>query len=698
MIDFDYKKNLAMINEVFKTSNSSFRDKEAFVACRGTGGGLTRTLEELKVMTNRDIPESLAIAITYKAGSPWALDASEIVDYTATLFPNELTGSFANQYCAEIGLVFSMVTRLTSMLYGCPFSHAKALHLSNLSTFPEISIFYVPLVLIGFIKAVVEELRAAGRPVSKVLFLIDETLEYNDLIHKLGGNGWRRDYWYAIKDQTLGPDFTAYAGVSTALVLSTVDYSDISLHLGATRPHTAIPLPAKLSNTAIVKDWWLPLASRSGLSVPEDQIPVLEVYAAACEQSPGAAERFGEVLVKRLRLDSMLNPAAYDLLLADALTSIKTKYSGVQELPANEFLHALLCRCVIEASPEVRQFMRIGMFSNAYDYIVPITRYYDLPRLLSETSFIVLAAAAMQSHLKSEHQYVHGPEAAVAEIIVTLYHSFVMLAGAGEFDALSKQILTSALKTVLLTDASYTGPASLYTDKLNFLHLLRVKDNVCLGKYGLYSPLPKGPGLTEVSLPCPVADKVGFYRTLADPANVPSKDQVYVLFYPTDTQSCSFDLMLAAYTGPESPPQILVFQYSSPDCRKRQLKPPSVGYAVYGQKGKQYESARSLLMIDPLPVDVPLSGLLQLIRDGKAPRWGGNARVDGWVYVYVGRDEKCTEPWVDGNCLVLPAPVGPTDAAWLHGPLRSIYEACLRASAAIKSNKKAKEARQEPVL
>ena len=688
MINFDYKENLAMIKEVFKTSNSAYRDKEAFVACRGTGGGLTRTLEELKMMTNRDIPESLAIAITYKAGSPWALDSLEIVDYAVKLYPEdayELKGNIDYGFCAEVGIVFSMVTRLTSMLYGCPFNHAKALHLSNLSTFPEISIFYVPLVLIGFMKSVVEELRAAGRPISNVLFLIDETLEYNDLIHQLGGDGWRRDYWYAIKDKVLGPNFTTYAGVSTALVLSTVDYSDISLHLGATRPLTAIPLPGKLSNTAIVKDWWLPLITRSGLSIPEDQIPVLEVYAAACEQSPGAVELFGESLVNRLKVVSTLSPVAYDALLTDTLAKIKTGYPSVKELPTGVCLHALLCGRVIRAFPEVRQLMRTGMFSNRYNYIVPIRDGDKPPWLVPETSFIVLAASAMQSQPANKQHSIHGPEAAVVEIIVTLYHSFVRLVVAGEFDALSKQILTSALKMALLVDAYYADTALHYSDELNFHKLFKVTDDVRfrLGLYGFYSPLPKGPGLTEVPLPCSVADKSGFYCTLADPANMPSKDQVYVLFYPTNPGSCSFDLMLAAYTGPESPPQILVFQYSSPDCAQREMEAPAAEQDVSVCKGKQYEAARSLLMSDPLPADVPVTGLLKLIREGKV-RQERDARVDGWVYVYVGRDEKCTEPRIDGNCLVL----GPTDAAWVCAPFRSIYEACLRASesAAIKRN------------
>ena len=653
------------------------------------------------MMANRDIPESLAIAITYKAGSPWALDASEVVDYTATLFPSELTSRFAHMYCAEVGIVFSIVTRLTSMLYGCPFSDAKALHFDNLSTLPEVDIICIQYILVGFMKAVVEELRAAGRPVSKVLFLIDETLAANDFLHQLGGDEWRRDYWQQIRDYLLWPNFTTLAGVSTALVLSTVDYSDLKLDSGATRPHRAIHLPAKLNNTAIVKDWWLPLIARSGLSILDDQIPVLEVYAAACEQSPGAVEVFGEALVNRLSLNGILKPVAYDALLADALARIKTKYSGVQELPANEFLHALLYRCIVKAIPEVRHLMRTGMLSSPHTYILPFTRWHHLPELVPETSFILLAAAAMQSRLKNEQHSINGPEAAVAETVVALYHSFVTLAGKGEFDALSKQILTSTLKVALLTDACYTGPASPYTDKVDFLNLLWIRDPGVyhrLGNYGLYSPLPRGPGLAEVSLPCPAAEKSGFYRALADPANMPSMDKVYVLFCPSNPRSCSFDLMLAAYTGPESPPQILVLQYSSPDCRRRRLKPPSVGYTVYGQKGKQYESARSLLMADPLPVDVPLTGLLQLIREGKAPSDRGNASVDGWVYVYVGWDEKCTESWVDGNCLVLPVPVGPTDAAWLHGPFRSIYEACLRASAAIKSNKKAKKVREKPVL
>ena len=78
--------------------------------------------------------------------------------------------------------------------------------------------------------------------------------------------------------------------------------------------------------------------------------------------------------------------------------------------------------------------------------------------------------------------------------------------------------------------------------------------------------LPKG-DLEEVHLPCHITDPVGFYNVLADPAYMPTKDKAYVLFHPTTTADKTglFDLAFAAYDGPDSPPKVVFFHFSSPD-------------------------------------------------------------------------------------------------------------------------------------
>lgn len=136
-----------------------------------------------------------------------------------------------------------------------------------------------------------------------------------------------------------------------------------------------------------------------------------------------------------------------------------------------------------------------------------------------------------------------------------------------------------------------------------------------------------------------------------------------------------FDLVFAAYAGPKAPPKVVFFQFSSPDK----------GLVIHGSqpgrplrdRGLQYAATRKFLMDEPLPVGVTSTGLLKLIREGRYtnPKDIHGADMDSWLYIYMTRDTKYSESWVEGNCLVL----GPDQVRAFLGPFHSIYKACIRA-------------------
>ena len=137
MIDFDYSINAAAIEKVFDTPASRPSEKSCLVLYRGVGAGKTRTAEELKMRTN-EVKDCLTIAITY--GGAWLLDESEFTDYVSILYsPSQRKGD-KGTYIANVSVVFSVITRITCMVYGKSFGSVKALYRNALSTMPEVSI------------------------------------------------------------------------------------------------------------------------------------------------------------------------------------------------------------------------------------------------------------------------------------------------------------------------------------------------------------------------------------------------------------------------------------------------------------------------------------------------------------------------------------------------------------------------------
>ena len=263
--------------------------------------------------------------------------------------------------------------------------------------------------------------------------------------------------------------------------------------------------------------------------MPEDQIPILEVYAAACEQSPLAAEVYSDALIQQLKSDCTVSLEAYQSIAVDALARVQRAYADVKALPEGKCLHSLLFKHRLEIKPEVRQLIRSGMFSNFIEDL--LYGGFDLPEVLPQASFIVLAAAAEQDHLRYKTISIRNSQDIIAETIVELYSSLVRLTAVGEFNTLAKTILRDAFKMRLLCDTSYR------TSTLTFEDLLRSRyvGNDVLSNMMMTDKLPKGGTIDEVHLPCHITDPVGFYNALADPANMPAKDKMYVLFHLSTT-------------------------------------------------------------------------------------------------------------------------------------------------------------------
>ena len=656
IIDFDGDSNLALINTVLR--DSSVRFKELLVVNRGVGGGKTRSLEELKMLANERIENCLAVAITYNVD--WTLDLSEFSRIVEKLYPDEASQKY---HVIDVGVVFSVITRITSMIYGIPFDVAKRLYSDNLTTFPKISFDSFHLVLVAFINSIVGELRLAGRTIDNFVLLIDETASVADLF-KSKYSVSDTDFLRIARSVALSELLATIAKVNTALIIASLDYS--TLHVSrSSRPYTAIALPERLNSADVYVKWWAPLLHRHGLTVPEDQVLILKRFAAACDRSPRTTELFVKALVEYLQQsDGTLSPNAYTEILADVLSLVKSKYPDLDLLPKGLYMHALLFAYDIRADDAVMGLVQIGMYSNSIKKFNPRSRYILTP----VTSFILLTAAG-------EEELERDGANRLAKLIVDMYRCFLERIASNKVGFLLENIMNCTFKAKLICDASY--PAG----ELSFADLLCIKGEVGdVGpafhyKYRLNLALPKGPGTREVLLPSYHEDyrgRVGFYKVLTDPANLPSAIDPYVLFNSDSAadRGNSFDFIIAAYTGEGSPPLLLFIEYKS----VKPKDPPGAAVAFgslkdMSERGDQYLATRQQLMDEPLPGGIDAStGLLGLIRQNGAD----NTCKEPWVYVYMSTDSYYTKPFAVGNCLLL----GPTQVNAFLGPFQGIYEAC----------------------
>ena len=660
IIDFDTTSNLALINNVLRDSNPRF--KELLVVNRGVGGGKTRCLEELKMLANEKIANCLAVTITYNID--WELESSEFRRIVEELYPDEAS---QKDHVIAVGVVFSVITRITSMIYGVPFDIATNLYMNNLAAFPKISFESFYLVLVAFIKAIVGELRRAGRTIDNFVLLIDETARVNEVLEKQF-NVINRDIWLIIRQAMLTNSqlLIAVADVNTALVISTLDYS--TLHVPQTnRPYTAIIIPDKLTTTDVYNRWLSPLLHRHGLTVPDDQVPVLKRFTAACERSPRTIEIFSEALVDYLQQSGgTLNSDAYNDIFAETMVLVKSRYPDISLLPKGLYMHALLFAYAIRADDAVMELVQISMYSNSIESFSPRSRYILTP----VTSFILLTAAG-------EEELERDGANRLAKLISELYRNFLQCIVSNDIEAVLKDIMKYTIKVKLVCDLSY--PAG----ELSFADLLCIKDEVGdVGpafhyKYRLNLALPKESDrdweTREVLLPSYEKDKRGFYKVLTDPANLPCAIIPYV-FIESDGGN-AFDFGIAAYTGAGSPPLILFISYTSAKHKDSTAAAEVVvddareGLEHMPQHGARYSTTRQQLMDDLLPDGIDAStGLLGQLR----PNASDNTGKESWVYVYMSTDTYYTEPLAVGNCLLL----GSTQVNAFLGAFQGIHEAC----------------------
>ena len=661
LLNFDIENNMKSIKGMINTDAYNERAKGLVIIVQGPGAGKTRSCEELKMTLNeQDDGKCLAVAITYN--SLWSLEASEFNYILALLYPSKKDDK---HHIIKVGLVFSVITRMTSVLYGIPFVDSRIIyrHAIESMPLPVVDIIDFRLVLVAYIKAIVEDMRQRGqRPINSFVLFMDETKVISDRLENMGVTG-TSTMLDIIRQVVLGTELQDCAELRSALVISSLVYVP---SFKSNRAQTELQLPRMLDSDKVVYEWWLelltPSVKASIIASPRDTAS-LRLLAALSAQLPRAVQICGELLADRLNAGETLNLKLIDLVMSELLKEIKIRYSLQVDLPPPEVMYALLFSKTITVNEYVSKLISLGILSNSLTT--------DSDTIVPETSVIILTF--LIKNKKARGGLLN--EVPYAKYILNIYNSCIEQSRSMVKEDLLEGILLNLLKAkVLCLMKCPNKPMSLISLLCMPNPSARSALTDLIDTHDLDAPLPKAASTIDsvnwVELPSVCDDEKGFYTTLSDPSHVPMASTPCTFFVspPNATGSKnSHAVIMSCYTGPKTPPMSIVINIKSAAASsgESEFATPSVHHSDLSfmpGNGRQYINTYKHLMNATLPADIELTGMLKHIRDGK------------WIYIYMSNDAKYDSiSVVDGghNCIVL----GPSYVYRFMGMFREVYRA-----------------------
>ena len=245
-----------------------------FFRVRGTGGGKTRLLEEIRRRLNNE-KDTVAIAITFNAHSEYPHSGEIYVE--------------GPEYWS-MNIMLAMLTRIAVVVYGGESikmiriirdnihelnleGYKGSTCLSELSTLARVFLQHFMLDLDSSVKA-----GSGGKErLEKFVILVDEVMVFDDRLSRSNGYGHGtytisdfKNALAAIQEAVLDLEFTGTDGgpIKTALVISSLN----ALAIGVTDSGRSIQpllIAENLDSSEIVSSWWLP-----GVKVPKKAFPL----------------------------------------------------------------------------------------------------------------------------------------------------------------------------------------------------------------------------------------------------------------------------------------------------------------------------------------------------------------------------------------------------------------------------------------
>lgn len=344
------------------------RNKSLVAVVRGTGGGKTRALEELRfaLLQQKGL---LALAYTYNAGmgmsaadSAWAEDSSL---------------SRAKQ--ARVCYPFTVVARLACSLYGQELSSIevplrRAVRLFDFEEWDLSRDFDVEMIR-GFIIHAVRKLRSAGTTVQEVVVLADEVLKVQEDFERNFGIPPNKDITSVLRKAML--DQEIMGDLRSGLVISSLAPSPLGKTLSE---RGVVPVElAPLIPEAIVRDWW-------GIADAKHQDKLIATAAALCDL-PRAVQFAHDYIKTRSTTDA---PSMNEIvsLMDSVMCRINQRYQP--QMISRKHLRAVVFQEEIALDEDAIDSVMNSRFTNT------INDFGGKPQIIPTASLVMLSAGAQR--------------------------------------------------------------------------------------------------------------------------------------------------------------------------------------------------------------------------------------------------------------------------------------------------------------
>ena len=348
---------------------AAVRAKPVIAIARGMGGGKTRALETLRrLLLHRN--GVLPLAITFNTNSP--------LFYDSWLEDARNSGAASGVHTAY---ALSVAARMASAVFGVEFKAVASRFKTNLAQL-DLCSAEAPDLIKDSVKFLVDRInsaRAQETPptvaISTVVVLLDESRKMNDFAKHSDLGGFAR---IALLDQAIVP------GLSAALVFSDLGYLSDDLESPSGRAVRVLALPARLSPSRVVSEWWG--RDATGRVLTDETRNMLELVAASLNNMPRALEIADEFLRSK---DGPVNSSLLIDLYEHVFTSAQDRYSPSP--PSIRVLSAMFFREPIPLDDTLFDAISRSVVTN------PITKITSSSTIVPEASLVLLKVLSTDS-------------------------------------------------------------------------------------------------------------------------------------------------------------------------------------------------------------------------------------------------------------------------------------------------------------
>jgi len=358
------------LDEVLKQKPDN-RLKDLIVTVRGSGGGKTRMLEELRRATN-DRDDAVAIGVTFNCDS---------------LYEKRFE-TFLEEKNEEINIILSIIVRISCTIYGLSFSESLRF-MSRISKTLMFDKFTIDELLRYFIQHVLIQMTEGGKEVKDFMLLIDEVMKVEDSTGSLAAA------MSMLSRAMLNKAFVSSDGtpIHAALVVSSLTIPPHSI-TDSGRDIKSICLPPNLNAIDVLDKWWK--VERFGLSTKDKfKLELLvKMFNNLPRQLQFAGDFLNELLINKYPRSRIDEAAIYAVM-----NYVKNKVFNLYgcsmgqsiitfDSKTAKYLYALIFSKDILMDPKSLKLIRYSIFTNSLE------RFYKSCRFIPEGSIVMLAALA----------------------------------------------------------------------------------------------------------------------------------------------------------------------------------------------------------------------------------------------------------------------------------------------------------------